>query len=443
VNDTFLIDVVEWLASDASDPLESVTNAEIAISIGQNRVTEVEDFQSKTVRKTIRASAGLVAMWILNNWWRILCEPDSDTALDKDLNWRMSHVMPAIGGGYVWPDLIFKGSDGSHIYAECKRSSYRDVDTYSPIRYLNEFSTSIPVETFEKSVSSFVERVLDRLAACGLRKTDLHDMWNDVQYERINAKASQYRRLEALLGIDPDEQETLISTLLRKWSKSIGIQALEEISAATDSVQIENVLSSAKEVSQSVKTFGKLPDLGYLDKGSTAPWQQGQKAAYELRKLWELSSGPIKDVVLADRLEMNSAKLNEVKTAAPFSLAVRGKADDRVGFVLKRPRHESRRFDIARLIGDHIFHEGGAPLRPATNALTIRQKFQRAFAAEFLCPSEMIKERFSVIPGRSLRGGLVTDLSTEYEVSEQLIFHHMENRDVLSHSVAQDALLFA
>ncbi len=154
MNDTFLIDVVEWLASDATDPLESVTNAEITISIGQNHVTEVEDFQSKTVRKTIRASAGLVAMWILNNWWRILCEPDSDTTLDKDLNWKMSHVMPAIGGGYVWPDLVFKGSDGSQIYAECKRSSYRDDDTYSPIRYLNGFSTSISVETFEKSVSS-------------------------------------------------------------------------------------------------------------------------------------------------------------------------------------------------------------------------------------------------------------------------------------------------
>lgn len=443
MNDSLIISVEEWLASDASDSLERDTNAEIEITIGRNRVTEVEDIQSKTVRKTIRASAGLVAIWLLDNWWRLLCEPDSAKTPDQDLNWGMAHAWPAIGGGYVWPNLVFSGSDGSQIFVECKRSFITDVDAYSPIRYLNSFSASVSVKTFEESVTAFVELVLNRLTSCGNRKNDLQEMWNDVQHERINLKAGRYRRLEALLGIDPDEEETLISTLLLKWPKRIGLLALEEISAATNSAQIENVLLKAKEASQSVKTFGKLPNLGHLDKGGDVPWQQGQSAAYALRTLWGFDFKPIKDADLADRLEINPATLNETTPSAPFSLAVKGKQDERVGFVLSRPRHESRRFDIARLIGDYVYCEVSDPLRPATNAITIRQKFQRAFAAEFLCPSEMIRDRFSVIPERNVRGDVVAELSVEYEVSEQLILHHMENRDIVSHDIAKDSLLFA
>ena len=59
------ISVVEWLAGDTGSPFEKATNAELSIAIGNHQVTEVEDFESKTVRQTIRVSAGLAAVWFV------------------------------------------------------------------------------------------------------------------------------------------------------------------------------------------------------------------------------------------------------------------------------------------------------------------------------------------------------------------------------------------
>lgn len=45
-----------------------------------------------------------------------------------------------------------------------------------------------------------------------------------------------------------------------------------------------------------------------------------------------------------------------------------------------------RRFELARLLGDRIASGLAEPLVPVSGAYTYRQKLQRAFAAELLCP---------------------------------------------------------
>lgn len=201
------ISVAEWLAGDTGGPFERATNAELSIVIGSHRVTEIEDFESKTVRSTIRVSAGLAALWFVGNWWRLRWETEPSISTREDLSWAMSHRMPAIGGGFVWPDLAFQGSDGSQISAVCKRHNLSISDQLSPIRYLNNFSAVIDTSAFEDGVTSFVEAVLARLHSCGIRKSELHDLWDDLGYERGNVKAASRRKLEAILGLDPDEDD--------------------------------------------------------------------------------------------------------------------------------------------------------------------------------------------------------------------------------------------
>jgi hypothetical protein len=173
----------------------------------------------------------------------------------------------------------------------------------------------------------------------------------------------------------------------------------------------------------------------------TAPWQEGQATAYALRKEWQLGDQPISDETLADRLSITPRKLLDVKEKAPFSFAVSN--GSKLGFVLNRPHSHGRRFDTARLIGDHMGFDLNDQLRPATGAVTTRQQFQRAFAAEFLCPSEMIRERFSGKLDQGRIGDAVAGLSAEYKVSEQLILHHMQNRNVLPSGIGQASLLCA
>jgi hypothetical protein len=439
------ISIEEWLAGDTGSPFEIATNAELSIQIGDHLVTEVEDFESKTVRRTIRTSAGMAAIWLVANWWRIRWEAEPITSTREDLSWALSHQMPGIGGGFVWPDLAFRGSDGQQIAAVCKRHPVALVEEISPIRYLNGFSANIDVSSFEKSVAAFVETVLARLHSCGVRKSELHDLWDDLCCERGNAKASSHRRLEALLGLDPDEDDQLIGSL-SKWSKTYGKNALGEISASTDKVHITTILEDAKAAARGVKSFAEMPGRNETSAlisqpSDTAPWLQGQAAAYALRNRWQLGSQPVSDEALADRLSISLNKLLDVKERAPFSFALRGGAG--LGLVLNRPHSHGRRFDTARLIGDYVGFDLDDAIRPATGAVTSRQKFQRAFAAEFLCPSEMIRERFSgkIDPGRI--GDIVAGLSADYDVGEQLIFHHMENRDVLPYGLNKASLLYA
>ena len=439
------ISVAEWLAGDTGSPFERATNAELSILIGSHQVTEVEDFESKTVRRTIRASAGLAAMWFVANWWRLRWEAEPSISTREDLSWAMSHHTPAIGGGFVWPDLAFRGSDGQQISAICKQHYAATSEELSPIRYLNSFSAVIDASAFERSVTAFVETVLARLHSMGIRKSELHDLWDDLHYERGNVKASSHRKLEALLGLDPDENDELIGSL-SKWSRTYGRQALEEISASSDQAHIASILEAAKVAAKGVKSFAEMPPRNVSSTMvsfpvNTAPWQQGQAAAYALREKWELDSQPISDEMLAERLNISLNKLTDVKESAPFSFAIRGGSG--LGLVLNRPQSHSRRFDTARLIGDYVGFDLDDPLRPATGAVTTRQQFQRAFAAEFLCPSEMIRKRFSGKLDQGRIGDTVAELSSEYKVSEQLILHHMQNRDVLPYGIDQASLLLA
>ena len=68
--------------------------------------------------------------------------------------------------------------------------------------------------------------------------------------------------------------------------------------------------------------------------------------------------------------------------------------------VALRPRRQtSRRFDVARLVGDQLFSEGifnsTERLSPATRSYSYRQKAQRTFAAELLSPWETVRDMLS------------------------------------------------
>jgi hypothetical protein len=53
----------------------------------------------------------------------------------------------------------------------------------------------------------------------------------------------------------------------------------------------------------------------------------------------------------------------------------------------------TRRFAACRLLGDNLGFANQEKLLPATHAKTARQKFQRAFAQEFLCPIDALLEK--------------------------------------------------
>jgi hypothetical protein len=446
MTETFSISIDEWLGPAGGSAVEQATNAEISIRVGGIFATQVEDFVSKTVRSNIRVSAEPIAKWLLANWWRLKCETEP-IVNEKTHSWAMSHSLAAIGEGYIWPDLVFRGSDGSQISLECKRHLSADDDKLSPVRFLNSFRASISVDDFESSARSFAEAVMARLAGVGIRHSELHELWSDLSAEWANSKYASHRRLEALLGLEPDQNDVLIASAM-KWGKQFGPNALDEIAAESNSKEITAILKEARALAKDTKTFADIHDVGRLvatagsDSLSGTPWQEAQALAYLVRDKWGFGDQPISDEALAERLSLNVSKLRETHSNAPLSFGVRGTRNGKLGLLLNRTHDEGRRFDTARLLGDYLGFDHDEKILPATNAMTRRQKFQRAFAAEFLCPSRMIQSQYSNLDQRTVAKA-VDEISTDYIVSEQVVLHHMENRNVLAQEFPDNPLLWA
>ena len=87
-----------------------------------------------------------------------------------------------------------------------------------------------------------------------------------------------------------------------------------------------------------------------------------------------------------------------------------------------------QRFELCRLIADALIAPDGELLLPATTAYTSRQKFQRAFAQEFLCPFESLMERLG---SSSPEDEDIEEAAAYFEVSPLLIRTTLVNKNIL------------
>ena len=122
-----------------------------------------------------------------------------------------------------------------------------------------------------------------------------------------------------------------------------------------------------------------------------APWRIGTYAARALRRQERLGDGPIADGRLAGLYGVRKQALLDANTSigGPLAFALGGDGIAGTGsrVVLRSKWRVGRRFEVARLLADRaLVPDTKERLRPATRAHTYRQKMQRAFAAELLCP---------------------------------------------------------
>lgn len=121
---------------------------------------------------------------------------------------------------------------------------------------------------------------------------------------------------------------------------------------------------------------------------SSCPTLEGRRrVGFVVRSETGLKPGKVSDKDLADLLGLEVSVLEVSAVASvPFSAAFRdGK---REGVVIQPGHPTSRRFTATRLMGDSLAAHDEDRLLPATSSFSARQKFQRAFAQEFLCPTD-------------------------------------------------------
>lgn len=167
-----------------------------------------------------------LAEWFAWNWWRLRWEPCPQNDLENaPLDWRMAHSLAAIGEGYIWPNITFS-SDG--IKCAIASKSSREPDG-SRLYYTGASPTTILSQEFEQAVDQFINSILHLAQNAGLGDNNLQNLWHDLTIERQNPEIAHFRRIEALLGLEPDELDEQHLANLLKDATFLNENALPQI----------------------------------------------------------------------------------------------------------------------------------------------------------------------------------------------------------------------
>jgi hypothetical protein len=424
----------DWEALDEGDVAERSCFGSIGIQANGVWLTEGHDLLADRLGHAPLVSAYQLAEWFAWNWWRLRWEPRAASN-----EWCMAHKLSSIGGGYVWPNIsIFSDGERTALISRATRERAQ-----TSFRYINDSVAVILSTEFESVVDGFIELVLSRLASADVKDTNLARLWADVLAERSDPALSQARKLEALLGYDPDELSPALIDKLISDSSSGDMSAIEELAADSGHMRTA-IVPSISDLCAVSKQYGfdtSPSAMVALDeiykhpaKQGLPAWQFGANAARALRQQQKLGDGPISDSSLTTLLAVAKNVLGKDEATSPtcnMSFAL-DSADRGSRIVLRSRWREGRRFELARILGDRLMNSARARLYPATRAFTYRQKAQRSFAAEFLSPFEstlgMLKGDYS------LENQL--DVAAHFEVSEmtiraQLVDHKILEREDL------------
>lgn len=403
------------------------------LKVGAISLTRNEDTWSQTIRDSVLVSAYPLAAWMVSSWWRLLYEPLPPTGTKPSVGWKMAHELTAVNQGFIWPRVIL-ASDTELIQIWSTASNPLDQQS---VRYINSLDRPFQVKLleFEQTAKTFIESVLSRLDATGITNTPLASLWQEVQEEIADPYASQYRRREAELGFDPDEcSEDLVEDAL-SLAEQMGSNTLSEVAP----VYTENVLESeslSTKINELIQEsgFDGNPEFPIDDSASqdfsTAPWQKANEIASRLRNSIDIVEEPVTDNQIYNLLGLKKSEYEafdpprqrRISIAVPFG---------ETGFKFHtRKRHPiAKRFELARFIGDYLLYGNcGDSWLANTDLRTSRQKYQRAFAAEFLCPLSSLQAYLE----NDYSESAIEDASEYFKVSLQTIESILINNGLIS-----------
>lgn len=401
-----------------------------AVGILANNIwlTEGRDALANRLRQAPLLSAYHLAEWLAFHWWRLRWEPRPRTAT---MEWRLAHKMSNIGGGYVWPNItIFSDGERTALIA---RPSKEKPD--APFRYIANTAAIMPSSDFESEIDSFMEQVLGRLESEGVKETNLSKLWAEICAERKDSGLSQIRKLEALMGCDPEEVEGSLVSRLISDAKILSISGIEELAADYAHLSGHH-LPSATELADIANKVGfcthpkdrvNLARNAEQQHSQIPAWSIGADTARALREQEKLGAEHISDKLLAQMLAVDQNSLHQHAEPPPSDVSfLLEHPGDESRIVLRQKWQTGRRFELARLLGEHLMSTGKGFL-PATRAYTYRQKAQRSFAAELLSPFGAIME---MLQGDYANENL-GDVAERFQVSELTIRTQLVNHGIL------------
>lgn len=402
---------------------EGACACHLTINLFDHSLTHVEDLETHETRNGVHVSAYPLAAWLAWNWWRLRWEPRRAT-----LAWRLAHCLTSVGEGYIWPNISVV-SDGERVLIAAEPTLGSAAE---PIRYLSNRAGVITADAFEQTIDAFVERTLARLRHKGIASTDLDTIWSELGRERTDAFHAERRRLEAMLGFDPDEADAGMLARMAAEGSRYGLSAIEEIAATASAPGHVPTVQDLREVIRREGAQGDasatvlVPGLNQSAYGAVEAWRLGVHAAKELRDMERLGLDPLDNRVLEDMLAIKNGTIERNPDKKLFAFGIDEEGGER-NVVLRSPYPVNRRFEVGRLLADRLFKSNTDRIFIAPTTYTYRQKLQRAFAAELLCPVQGAQDML----GEDVSDERIDDIAEHYQVSDRVVRALLVNNGIL------------
>ena len=422
----------EWERLEGGSPEERSCFGMLQACFGNSVLTEGQDGFIECARRGPLVSGYHLAEWIAWNWWRLTREPRPDV---PTADWYFAHCLSTVGAGSLWPNITI-ASDRQRTLVIAKPTRPQG---FSAFRFTADWTLVMPTADIESALDRLMTQIQGKLRADLVAPTNFDQIWTEVLAERADPQSALPRDLEAILGYDPDEGDAGQVRQLLADTDDLGHDAIIEISADH---RPGRRLPTAAEFRSWAKDFGSdtqpadLPHLSGLDLGAcptTPAWRQGYQAARALREQHGLAREPLSDQRLAELCAVSSAVLQPAPPS-PFAFALDDESHREGRIVLRSNYPTGRRFELARLLGDRIANGLNEPMIPVTRAQTYRQKLQRAFAAELLCPFEALETFLDGDYSEQAR----EDAAQHFNVSERAVWTLLVNHGRIERNVLDD-----
>ena len=382
----------------------------------------------------LHAPPAPLAYWILDNWWRILHEPEPAGAVTVD--WLLAHEMSSIGGGYAWPPIRIWG-EGDQVGIRARPQS---TDAHGPVRFEADHNGWLPTDDVEQSFDAFLERV--REVAVDERDV-LLDLHQQIRRERADAEVAIWRTIEAELGFDVDEAPVSLMHQLNEFIVEYGQGAVSEACMSHQGSEVIHALqdglwaigNSRTKVDLSIAVAAARthtdsePDGDDTPHIRVPPWRLAEEAAGKVRENLSIPTGPVPNWRLRDILGLSTHHFRQIRsfTSIPYGIRQRDLDAQTCTIALSAGRREAKRFHLCRVLGDAIWSPNDR-LGLISSAKSARQKFQRAFAQSFLCP---FGDLFDYIGTDSPTPDDITAAAQKFRVSERTVQTTLVNKGVI------------
>lgn len=408
------------------------TWARLSIRAGAGPVTRLIDESSKGFRDAVYGPLYPVAEWIAMNWWSLFHEVEAP-GTQRWRSYARRHSLCHAGEGFVLPDLRIKPSGRMTDLNWFPRAFPK-----AGVSFVEAGNLSLPTEAIRQELFGFVTSVVERLLSENVTGTPLQEEWNAIL--SMAPEEAAFCETAAALGEDPFAMEESDRDELLEIAGAVPSGLLGEFVAATDFDDISNSLENLNKVLEQVgNSTASLPSLAALRDQAPAiqtaatPWDQGYEFARGLRDQIGLNGHllatdkELANALSTDEQSLREAILTPVKPQWEFDALVGTASDGNPVFATSKRREDSQRFAVCRGLFEYLTRADGERSALVSRAFSDRQRANRAFAAEFLAPEKLLRERilFDVLDGEQ-----IDDLAEEFGVSSMVIRHQVENHRI-------------